>query len=51
VLAVAIRTFPEFLRARRAMVSIKIKVKDREIELTAENVEDALPAVLRALDD
>lgn len=51
VLAVAIRTLPDFLRARRATVSIRVTVKDFEFELTAENIEDALPAVLKALDD
>jgi hypothetical protein len=51
VLAVAIRTLPDFLRARRSTVSIKVKVKDREVVLTAANVEDVLPAILKALDD
>jgi hypothetical protein len=51
VLAVAIRTLPDFMRSRRSTVSIKVKVKDLEVELTAANVEDVLRTLLKALDD
>lgn len=51
VLAVAIRTLPEFIRSRRSSFTLTVKLEDgKEYTLHAENL-DELPAVIeKALD-
>ena len=51
VLAVAVRTLPEFLRSRRSSVTVTLRTKDREVTVTASNVDDVVPVIAKALDD
>lgn len=50
VLAVAIRTLPEFLKSRRSDLSVTVKVEGREYTVTATNVDDILPAIEKIID-
>lgn len=50
-LIAAIRMLPEFLRARRSDVSVTVTVKDRQVTITAHNIEEAVPLLERILHD
>jgi hypothetical protein len=50
VIAVAIRTLPEFLRSRRSDLSVTVKVDGREYVVSATNVDEVLPAIQKILD-
>ena len=47
----AIRTLPEFLKARKSDISIKTTVKGKTFTLTAKNVDEVMPIIERLLDD
>jgi hypothetical protein len=49
-LIAAIRVLPEFLRAKRAAISVNMTVKGRDFTLTASNVDDVLPILERLID-
>ncbi|WP_381805347.1 hypothetical protein [Streptomyces niveus] len=49
-LAVAVRTLPAFIRSRRSNVSVTVKTADRTVTITADNVDEVIPLVERALD-
>lgn len=51
VLAVAIKTLPEFIRSRRSDVTITVKSKDRTVTVTATNIDDAQSMVDKSLGD
>ena len=51
VLAIAIKTLPEFIRSRRSDVTITLRTKNRVFTMTSTNVEAVVPAILKALDD
>ncbi|MEO5876483.1 MAG: hypothetical protein ABIS86_06230 [Streptosporangiaceae bacterium] len=44
-LVVAIRTLPDFLRARRTNVTIKVKVGETTFEIDVKNAEDMVPLI------
>jgi hypothetical protein len=50
-LIAAIKILPEFLRSRRAGITITLKAKDKEITLDATNVDNVMPIVRRILDE
>jgi membrane-associated two-gene conflict system component 1 (EACC1) len=50
VLAIAVKTLPDFIRSRRSNVTITVKVDGEERTLDATNVDDVLPIVERLLD-
>lgn len=45
VLAVAIKTLPEFIRSRRSDVTITLETSDRKTTVTAQNVDDVTSIV------
>ncbi|OXM68323.1 MULTISPECIES: effector-associated constant component EACC1 [Amycolatopsis] len=51
VLAVTIKTLPEFIRSRRSNVTVTLESGDRRVTVTAENVEDAEAVVDKLLGD
>lgn len=51
VLAVAVRTLPDFIRSRRSSVSVSVTTGDRTFTMTADNVAEVLPVIERALRD
>jgi hypothetical protein len=50
-LVAAIRTLPDFIRARRAGIRIQATIRGRRITLDATNVEDVMPIVEKLLDE
>lgn len=48
-LAVAVRSLPAFLRARRSDVTLTLKTGDKEFSLEAKNVEDIAPLIEKLL--
>lgn len=50
VLAVALQTLPEFIRSRRADLSITLKTDGRELKLDATNIADAQSLIDRFLE-
>jgi hypothetical protein len=51
VLAVAIRTLPEFIRSRRSSFTLTVKLADgKEYILHAENLDELPPVIEKALD-
>lgn len=51
VLAVAIKTLPEFIRSRRSDVTITLETSDRKATVTAKNVDDATSIVDKLFGD
>ncbi|MEU2870597.1 hypothetical protein ABZ769_15540 [Streptomyces olivoreticuli] len=51
VLAVAIKTLPEFIRSRRSDVTVTVKSRGRSVTVTATNIKDALAVVEASRDD
>lgn len=51
VLAVAVRTLPEFIRSRRSGVTITVKSTDRTVTVTATNIDDVMSIVDKSLGD
>ncbi|MFF1400818.1 hypothetical protein ACFVZD_44740 [Streptomyces sp. NPDC058287] len=49
MLVIAIKTLPDFIRSRRADVSVTVKTDEKEIVITAANTEDALRLMEKAL--
>jgi hypothetical protein len=49
--AAALRTLPEFLRARRSGLSITTTFKGRKFRLDATNVDEVMPIIERFLDE
>lgn len=49
-LVAAIKILPEFLRSRKAGLSITTKVKGEKFKLTATNVDEVMPILERILD-
>ncbi len=50
-LITAIKIFPEFLRSRRAGLTIRVKAKGKEVTLNATNVDDVMPILRKVLDE
>jgi hypothetical protein len=50
-LVALVKTLPEFIRSRRANLTIRIETEDRLVELTATNIDNVLPVVERAFDE
>lgn len=50
VLAVAVRTLPEFIRSRRSDVTVTVKSGDDVVTVTGTNFDDAMPIVEKMLD-
>jgi hypothetical protein len=50
VLAVAIRSIPEFLRSRRTDVTVAVKAGGAEFTLTAATADDAIRVLVKVLD-
>jgi Effector Associated Constant Component 1 len=50
-LVAAIRVLPEFLRSRKAGLSITMMVRGAPFTLTATNIDDVMPVLERLLDD
>lgn len=46
-----IKMLPNFLRARRADLSVEITNKDKTITVTAKNVDDVMPILTEILDE
>lgn len=51
VLVAVVKTIPEFLRSRRSNFSVTTTFKGKKFVLTARNVKEELPALLRLLDE
>ncbi|MCX5612752.1 MULTISPECIES: effector-associated constant component EACC1 [unclassified Streptomyces] len=49
-LAVAVRTLPEFIRSRRSSVTVTVKTAGKTVTVTAQNIDEAMPIVEKALD-
>ncbi|MGT2527025.1 effector-associated constant component EACC1 [Streptomyces nojiriensis] len=49
-LAVAVRTLPAFIRSRRSSVTVTVKTAGKTVTVTAQNVDEAMPIVEKALD-
>jgi len=49
-LIAAIKILPEFLRSRRAGLSITVKAKGKEVSIDATNVDDVMPILRSVLD-
>jgi hypothetical protein len=47
----AIKVLPEFLRSRKASLSITMTVKGKPFSITAANVDEVMPILERLLDD
>ena len=45
-----IKILPEFLRARRADITVKIRLRDRDIDIKADSAEHAAALIRQALD-
>src|ERR1700730_13912469 len=45
VLAVAVRSLPEFIRSRRSDLTITVKVDGREFTLKASNLDEVIPII------
>jgi Effector Associated Constant Component 1 len=50
-LVAAIRTLPDFIRARRAGVRIEATIRGHRVTLEATNVDDVMPIVEKMLDE
>jgi hypothetical protein len=51
VLAVAIRTLPEFIRSRRSSFTLAVKLEDgKEYTLCAENLDELPPVIAKAIE-
>jgi hypothetical protein len=50
-LVAAIKVLPDFLRSRKASLSIKLTFKGEPLTLTATNVDEVMPILERLLDD
>jgi hypothetical protein len=50
VLAVAVRSLPEFIRSRRSDLTITVKVDAKELTLKASNLDDVIPVIEKLLD-
>ena len=50
VLAVAVRSLPDFIRSRRSDLTITVKVEGKEFTLTASNLDDVAPVIGEMLD-
>jgi hypothetical protein len=51
MLVAAVRTIPDYLRARRSGISVKTTIKGKDFTLTLDNVEDVMPLVERLIVD
>ncbi len=51
VLTAMVRTLPEFIKSRKSSVSITMTVKGKPLEMTAANVDDVMPILLKLLDE
>ena len=50
VLVAAVKVLPEFLRSRKAGMSITVKAKGKQLTVTADNAEEIIPIIDRFLD-
>ncbi|MET8051538.1 hypothetical protein ABZU75_28445 [Streptosporangium sp. NPDC005286] len=51
MLAVAIRTLPEFIRSRRSTLALTLKTGDKEVTLSADNINQVMPVIEKFFDD
>lgn len=51
VLAVAIRTLPDFIRSRRSDVTVTLTVRGRTVTVTASNIDEVMSIVDKTLGD
>jgi hypothetical protein len=50
-LIAAIKVLPDFLRSRRSSVSITITAREKQLTLTATNIDEVMPVLEKLLDE